>query len=253
MKYATWKRCGCAKQGRSHLATNTPCQDSVASLYRCRVNVVALSDGAGSAKLSHIGSKACVSALCESCCRRFEVLWRMSEKEARTALLRSVQQKLREVLPSGYAMGSLASTALVVAVKRNRYIAAHLGDGVIGVYHRGSCGPSVSLLSGPDNGEYSNETTFITSDNAIDRFRIYRGKINDEGRHVTGFILMSDGAEAALYRKRDGQLAPACTKLVEAIRHMNKRGSGLLLRDVLDLISSTKTFDDCSVALMVHV
>ena len=166
MKRVIWKRCGCAKQGRSHLATGAPCQDSVAMLYRRNVSVVALSDGAGSAELSQIGSRICAAKLCEVCCRSFDVIWKMPEEAARASLVRSIRRALVGELPSGYEIGSLASTALVVAVKRNRYIAAHLGDGVIGVKGGDSRGDYLHLLSGPDNGEHSNETTFITSSDA---------------------------------------------------------------------------------------
>ena len=249
MKRVIWKRCGCAKQGRSHLATGAPCQDSVAMLYRRNVSAVALSDGAGSAELSQIGSRICAAKLCEVCCRSFDVIWKMPEEAARTSLVRTLHKVLAEELPSGYEMDSLASTALVVAVKRNRYIAAHLGDGVIGVRGR----DSLRLLSGPDNGEHSNETTFVTSRDAVDRLRIYRGLLRDKGEHITGFILMSDGPEAALYRKQDSKLAPACSKLLEAAGSMNKQEAGRLLSETLELIASTKTFDDCSIALMTHV
>lgn len=249
MKRVIWKRCGRTKQGRSHLSVNVPCQDSVATLYRRNVSVVALSDGAGSAELSQIGSKICATKLCEVCCRSFDVIWRMSEDVARASLVRTLHKVLAEELPSGYEMDSLASTALVVAVKRNRYIAAHLGDGVIGVRGR----DSLRLLSGPDNGEHSNETTFVTSRDAVDRLRIYRGLLRDKGEHITGFILMSDGPEAALYRKQDSKLAPACSKLLEAAGSMNKQEAGRLLSETLELIASTKTFDDCSIALMTHV
>lgn len=253
MKRVIWKRCGCAKQGRSHLATGAPCQDSVATLYRRNVSVVALSDGAGSAELSQIGSRICAARLCEVCCRSFDVIWKMPEEAARASLVRSIRRALVGELPSGYEIGSLASTALVVAVKRNRYIAAHLGDGVIGVKGGDSRGDYLHLLSGPDNGEHSNETTFITSSDAVDRLRMYRGLVQGEGGRVTGFILMSDGPEAALYRKQDGRLAPACSKLLEAAGHMNRQEAGRLLSETLELIAATKTFDDCSIAIMAHV
>ena len=248
MKRVVWKRCGCARQGRSHLAADAPCQDSVATCYRRNVSVVALSDGAGSAELSHIGSRACVSALCDACCRSFDLIWKMTDEAARVSLVRSIRKALVKELPSGCEIGSLASTALVVAVRRNRYIAAHLGDGVIGV----KGGDSLRLLSGPDNGEHSNETAFVTSNDAVGRMRIYRGLINSEGERITGFILMSDGPEAALYRKQDGRLAPACLKLLEAAGHMSKQEMAHFLSETLELLASTKTFDDCSIALMAH-
>ncbi|WP_354003635.1 PP2C family serine/threonine-protein phosphatase [Thermophilibacter provencensis] len=253
MKRVVWKRCGYARRGRSHLADHVVCQDSVGTSYRRNVSVVALSDGAGSAELSYVGSKVCASVLCDVFCRSFDVIWRMPEEAARASIVRAIRKALMEKLPSGYEMSSLASTALVVAVKRNRYIAAHLGDGVIGMRGRDSSGDFLRALSGPDNGEYSNETIFITSSDAVSRLRLYRGLVQDGGSRATGFLLMSDGPEAALYRKQDGQLAPACSKLLDAVSCSTKGEANSLLSETLELIASTKTFDDCSIALMSHV
>lgn len=253
MKRVVWRRCGCTVRGRSHVVEDVPCQDSVGTLHRRNVSVVALADGAGSAMLSHIGSKVCVSVLCEACCRSFDALWKMSEEEARATLVMTILGALAEELPAGHGVESLASTALVVAIKRNRYIAAHLGDGLIGMRGTDSHGYFLRTLSCPDNGEYSNETTFTISSDAINRIRVYRGLIRDGASCVTGFILMSDGPEVALYRKQDKCLAPACSKLLDAASQVSKRETNRLLHESLDLISSTKTFDDCSIALMSHV
>lgn len=255
MKRIVWKRACAAIQGRSHHNNSTPCQDSVATMYRRNVTAIALSDGAGSARLSHFGSLSCVRALCSILCRHFDEIWHMDNSGARCsltkALLREISGKACELdaVPS-----DLAATILAVAVKKNRYIAIHLGDGVIGIELTNSDNiKELKTLSTPDNGEYSNETYFITSNDASNHMKIHVGILSEQSpAHITGFILMSDGPEVALYKKVDKQLAPACIKLFESVRELNKQDMHNGLHATLEMIANTKTFDDCSIALMVH-
>ncbi len=44
-------------QGRSHVGSNTPCQDRTYSLIDSHIGIITLCDGAGSARLSHYGSE----------------------------------------------------------------------------------------------------------------------------------------------------------------------------------------------------
>ena len=63
-----------------------------------------------------------------------------------------------------------SSTLLFVGVKDNRYLVGHIGDGLIGYFE----GNNVKTLSYPENGDSPNKTFFITGDNAINYFRIYK-------------------------------------------------------------------------------
>lgn len=151
-------------------------------------------------------------------------------------------------------ISALAATILAVAVKKNRYIAIHLGDGVIGAEVVASDGGrELVTLSTPDNGEHSNETFFVTSGSAEEHVSISLGRVRECDRgEISGFILMSDGPEAALYRKADSALAPACLKLLDSARGLKKADYRHGLQGTLDLIARSKTYDDCSIAIMVH-
>lgn len=256
MKRVLWKRVCAAVQGRSHASERTPCQDSVATTYRRNVYAIALSDGAGSARLSHYGSQACTHVLCATLSRHFDDMWRMDADDAGAKLVWTLRERFAskakelDVEPT-----DLAATALAVAVKRNRFIAAHLGDGAIGVELTGTDGiRELKTLSAPDNGEHSNETYFVTSDSAVEHIKIITGTVRgQQNTVVSGFILMSDGPEAALYRKADCSLAPACQKLLDAGRTLDKKDLQAGLENTLGLIAHSKTHDDCSIALLTHV
>ena len=70
-----WKALGCAVQGNGHFANNIPCQDKVASLRKNGVSVIALADGAGSAKLSHYGAEKVTQFVCEKLCSNFDYMF----------------------------------------------------------------------------------------------------------------------------------------------------------------------------------
>ena len=254
MRRTDWKRTSGRTQGRSHAKDAIPCQDAIRTCFKRNVHCIALADGAGSAALSHIGSSLCVKTLCNELCCRFDSLKRLSDDGLSDELVSCIKSSLLEFVGEGADIRPFASTALAVAVKKNRYIAAHLGDGVIGLELISKNGlRHLQTLSSPDNGEHSNETFFTTSKDAANRMRIYRGVIKDDRRMITGFVLMSDGPESALYRKTDSALAPACTKLLDSTRVMKRRPLMRGVENAMRLIADQKTFDDCSIALMAHV
>lgn len=256
MKRVLWKRACAAVQGRSHASEHIPCQDSVATTYRRNVYAIALSDGAGSARLSHHGSQTCARVLCATLCRRFDDIWHMDAGDAGAKLVWTLRERfVSKAKELDVEPTDLAATALGVAVKRNRFIAAHLGDGVIGVEITSPDGiRELKTLSAPDNGEYSNETYFVTSNSAMEHMKIITGTVRgQQNTVVSGFILMSDGPETALYRKADCTLAPACQKLLDAGRTLDKKDLQAGLENTLGLIAHSKTHDDCSIALLTHV
>ena len=85
----------------------------------------------------------------------------------------------------------LAATMLVVAENNDRFIIAHIGDDVIGYLD----GDVLKTASAPSNGEHANETYFVTSRDAINTMKLFKGSI----KNIAGFVIMSDGTEQSLY------------------------------------------------------
>ena len=73
------------------------------------------------------------------------------------------------------------------------------------------------VLSEPENGEYANQTYFITSDNAINHFRIYKNNLDK----IRGFILMSDGSYESLFDKSSNMLTQANETMFSWIENKN--------------------------------
>lgn len=88
----------------------------------------------------------------------------------------------------------------------------------------------------------------------MEHMKIITGTVREQQNTVvSGFILMSDGPEAALYRKANCSLAPACQKLLDAGRTLDKKDLQIGLENTLELIAHSKTHDDCSIAFLTHV
>ena len=119
----------------------------------------------------------------------------------------------------------------------------HIGDGVIG----GLKGDQLLVMSLPDNGEFINMTTFVTSPDAISHLRLDKGDIED----ISAFILMSDGTAEGMYQRRTQSLVPAFERLIHATKMMPivevESQLGENMRDTLCKV----TMDDCSLILLV--
>lgn len=232
--------------GRGHRMRQQPGQDRTFTLEENGVTAAALADGAGSAELSHEGAEQAVRAACRVLYRRFEVFsGPASAFEMRRTVLQAVQAAIcRRAEELGARPAALACTLLAVAVKRDRYLLFHVGDGVIGYRKEGV----VRVASRPQNGEFANTTTFVTSLDALSRSRALRGR--QPG--LEGFVLMSDGCEAALYRKGREKLAPLVERLFQRAELFSPDVSEGQLRAVVEEVIARRTWDDCSLVLVTR-
>lgn len=236
-------------RGRGHVREGLPVQDRVRFISRGGVQVMCLADGAGSAEHSAIGAQALVDEGCAVFADRFSEFAAATDGAAlKVELLELLQAKLRAVAAKhALEVRELASTFLCVAIAGDKFIGIHVGDGVIGYVKSGELRP----ISHPDNDEFANQTTFVTSSRAAESTRLFRGSLDN----VQGFILMSDGSADSLYNTRTGQLAPACTKLIDAVSHapasMGKNSKyRKRLKRFMDLKVRTATSDDCSIGVL---
>ncbi|MEB0048411.1 MULTISPECIES: PP2C family serine/threonine-protein phosphatase [unclassified Pseudomonas] len=233
--------------GRSHLTTHTPCQDYVAARQSNEVTCIALADGAGSRARSDVGAQVAVTAALAFVCKNFESLWQNAEKSHAKAAQRLINRCLdafrRKSKKLGCEINDLSCTLSFVAFSRGRYLAGHLGDGVIA---RVDIDGQLLALSHPENGEYANTTLFLTDPKVAGRLRMYRGPV--EG--ATGFAIMSDGTAESLYHKSSGIPAPAILKLLEWNTSLPRKKMKSVLADNLQHSIASKTGDDCSIGLL---
>jgi hypothetical protein len=210
------------------------------------VNIIALADGAGSAILSHYGAEQAVNCIAEYLSDNFVSLIENEDgKQVKQQILETVRNSLEKVTEERECkLSDLASTLLVVAVSEDNYIIAHVGDGVIGYLD----GEELKIASFPDNGEFSNVTTFVTSKEALASMRLFKGNV----KSIAGFVIMSDGTEQSLYHKPTKSLAKATIKLMHRTCLL---GNGIIKKQLITTFNSViaqNTLDDCSIALLVR-
>ena len=241
-----WKSVCGAVQGRGHAKKDIPCQDKAARREANGVHVIALADGAGSAALSHFGAQCVVNCVTDFVAEKFFDL--IAQKDGRLVtqeLLSVVLAALKnEAASRDCALKDLASTLLVAAVGGGKFFLAHLGDGVIGYLNE----DGLKVATTPDNGEFSNETVFVTSTTAAARMRIFKGAL----KNISGFILMSDGSEQSLYNKRNKTLAPAVKRLMHRTTLIDADVLTPQLERALSTVVAENTHDDCSVAILAR-
>lgn len=229
-----------ATQGRSHIKNNIPCQDKTYALHKHNVSVIALSDGAGSARLSHFGAEESVYFISNHFAKYFDEY--VDRSRAKEQLLTQIQKALAlKAMRHNCSVSDLACTLLCVAIKGNKFILFHIGDGVIGCIR----GNVLEVLSAPDNGEFANTTNFVTSKNALEYIRYSIGNVD----RISGFVLMSDGTQASLYNKKYGTLAPVIRDIIQSDFGVKKLQIGL--QNSFENTIKNATSDDCSVAFAI--
>lgn len=239
-----WKMVNYEACGRSHYASNTPCQDKTMTKESNGTYCIALADGAGSAKLSHYGAEIVVDSTVKYLTENFDTLIEntngvMVKQEIITHIIKNLKVNAQE---HQCELKDLASTLLFVAIKDNRFIIGHIGDGIIGYLKN----DNILVASKPNNGEFINSTFFVTSSKAIENMKLLKGDIKD----ITGFVLMSDGSADSFYIKREGQLADTTKKIIKWTSAIEEEKIHELIKYSFDNLVIKNTMDDCSIAII---
>lgn len=241
-----WDMISSSVQGRGHIREGIPCQDKTASVCLDDCHVIALADGAGSACLSHEGAACAARVMCDCLSRDFDRFFAtQNAAEVRVELLELLQKELCALADQfGARLQDFASTLLLAAVKDDRYILLHLGDGLIAYRKQGEILPA----SLPSNGEYVNSTTFTTSTQAFYSMRMLKGYLGE----IEGFVLLSDGCCASLFDREKQRPAPVLGWLMDLCTFLPPEVVESGLTESLETEVCSATDDDCSIALLVR-
>lgn len=181
---------GASVIGTSHIRAGMPCQDAHAIL---RLNdgttIAALADGAGSAPRSQEGAALIVSATIAAVQavlawqNAAHTNWRLTFGDVFEAVLGGAHAYAGNMRADASAF---ASTLLCVVAWQGGAAAAHVGDGALVVRHADG---SLATALSPNNGEYANETVFLTTRHALEAMQVF----DSAAQPITGFCAMSDG------------------------------------------------------------
>ncbi len=240
-----WLYNGARARGLSHFESGIPCQDSVLTGEKNGVYYAVLSDGCGSAHFSHYGSRYAVEATAKCLSENFDSLFEQGEDFTKRAVARAILElgkSFREQNPhllrqyasseegmkeekrnrSSEIMSHLSkedardlmnallldATILFVAIKGEKCLLGHCGDGFILGYRNGA----FEVLSEEPKGEERNVTNYPSgiyySEKAYhdpEEWNVFRVKKLNANDYL-GFTLMSDGAEKSLVIPKGGDV-----------------------------------------------
>lgn len=157
-----WSCAGRSLAGGAHNQAGLPCQDFFASTNVANGrSVVALADGAGSAKCCQTGAKLAVETIISALANYPGSLKDITDVEA-LEFGRQVRNRLIEQSKAdGNEIGDYACTLLASAFENGCIYFWQVGDGAWIV----ETTQGVECATWPYKGEFNNQTVFITSDN----------------------------------------------------------------------------------------
>jgi len=239
-----WKSSSYEVVGRGHAKMGLPCQDKTLGLEFDGATVIALADGAGSAKASDVGAAIATETATQFVAQNFEALYIETDGQlVKFQICEAVLSKLEAASKEmACKLSDLASTLLLAAVKDDRFLMVHIGDGVIGCLK----GSEMVVASKPHNGEFANETVFTTSAGSIDVMKIIKGEIGQ----INGFVLMSDGSATSLYNSRTQQFAATVAQIVKKNIASSNENMTKMIRHLFDEFIVKRTTDDCSIIVL---
>jgi protein phosphatase 2C-like protein len=194
-----WRNLAASVIGSSHTTQNLPCQDahSIANLDDGTL-IVAVADGAGSAKRSEEGARCAVATSVEYLRKCLESTRAATSEEYEAILSAAIEHArvaLQEIAP-GVQFNDVATTLLLTIVSDRWLSTIQVGDGAVVCRHVSG---TLQVLSELGRSEFINETTFLTSSDYLNH--IHRVTLPSE--EVSGLAMFSDGIQLLAIRYAD--------------------------------------------------
>ena len=211
-------------RGRSHAQEGKPRDDAFRFATTHGWQVLAVSDGAGSACYSREGARLACEKAVAVCCERLDNESYRDDFEAHIKALSATPDETDKRKPVGdslytllchaanQARQAIAQEAALQGKETRTYAATLLlcvakhfpfgwfvgsfwvGDGAIALYHRDTTPHTVYLMGEPDEGEYGGQTRFLTMpevfSDASALYRRLRFRLVDD---FSALFLMTDG------------------------------------------------------------
>lgn len=197
MSRPRWRVAAASVRGAAHEKAGLPCQDAHRWLAAGGEFLIAgVADGAGSAPFAEVGAAIAARTAVESAGRRLgedPSAGRMEDSgwmELLAGTLADAKSAVEsEAGTRSVPLSDLATTLILVVAGPGFVAAAQVGDGAV---ISADGGGELSCVSRPPAGEYLNETTFLTSSEAVACAKpvVWRGKL----AHVA---VISDGLQMA--------------------------------------------------------
>ncbi|MEB3279755.1 MAG: PP2C family serine/threonine-protein phosphatase [Lyngbya sp.] len=199
---SNWQIVSASVRGTSHEKCDLPCQDAYCyQRLSDDILIVAVADGAGSARLSEIGSKIAVETAVNSLAQTIISLYsqpvaidwqeRLLDTLNAAKMAVEAEAEVQEV-----EIRELATTLILTLATSDFVAVAQVGDGAAVVEDKTG---KIEAITQPEQGEYLNETKFLIGFDAVEtaQIRVWEG----EPAHLAVF---SDGLQMLALKMPEG-------------------------------------------------
>jgi len=211
-----WRTAFATSIGTSHAKTGTPCQDAgrcavVEAADGEEVLLIAVSDGAGTAKRSDVGSSMAVNHFLErfgEAAEKGSDLQVIDEDFVRRWFADVRSDIADQAIAEDADLADYSCTMLGVIVGKREAVSIQIGDGAIVVSTEEP--GDYTWVFWPQHGEYANSTYFLTQPGAEAALQLERGPAVDE------VAVFSDGIERLVLDMANKQVhSPAFRPIFE--------------------------------------
>ena len=196
---SAWRYLAVSVMGSSHITQKLPCQDAHATaILDDGTLIVAVADGAGSAKRSDEGARCAVDSSIRYLVEHLQPAPPATPEECEALLENAVvnaRDALQEIAPAE-SLNDVATTLLLTVVTERWLSTVQVGDGAVVCRHPSG---SLRVLSVLGQSEYINETTFLTSSDYLNH--MHRASV--PSAEVSGLAMLSDGIQLLALRYSD--------------------------------------------------
>ena len=250
-----WKFLNASVLGTSHQKTDLPCQDeciidSVKDAFGNEVLIAVVSDGAGSAKHANQASETTCSTLftvLEKAITSVKEVSSFSFEDA-VSWLQNVRSRLKEMAieqENSESLREYACTVVAAIVSEKSTVFFQVGDGAVVI----GDGESFAPVFWPENGEFPNETAFLTDDDFTQHIQFLSSK--ESPREIA---LFSDGLQRLALRFGDKTAhTPFFSPMFKRLRLENPGISDILNKQLAEFLNSPgvneRTDDDKTLIL----
>jgi hypothetical protein len=184
----SWRIVGARVQGLAHEISGRVCEDAFAFGVCGSLAVAVVCDGAGSARFGREGAVR-FSGGAARALLKLHTSQQITCESVQQSLIEAIEAERERLNDNGLLLDDHHATLVAVVASSSMTVMAHVGDGLAGVAPTADWRGAV--LSPPENGEYANETWFVTVEDWKDHLRCMAAPALEPGGVAA---LTTDGA-----------------------------------------------------------
>jgi len=253
-----WRYAAASVAGASHVRSSSACQDAYAvEVFETKEGpalVLAVSDGAGSARAGAVGSRVTVDGVLKRADAWFAAEHTVTEitNEVIRDWVEGIREEIAELAGETHSeMRDYAATFLLAVLGQAHSAFAQLGDGALVAL---TAEQEWSWIFWPMHGEYCNTTYFIVDETALKMLQV-----ECQARAVHEIAAFSDGLEPLVldFRERTA-FFPFFLRALSPLRVSKADGADVSLsRQLAEYLRSksitSRTDDDLTLVLATRV